>query len=137
MVVCGGLGCFRKKGPQIVWSYDAEVISEREKPADVLVPSAPFNRKGDALFVPLFAQDLEWSFLPDPLSGNRIDLDQAVDPFWLIFPSPKEFSERKAIMRTELFEQRCNGLDSIGPEVTVVLSNPAPSDQVPAIPVIG
>ena len=92
MVICGRLCHFVKKRAQIFWFYYAEVICEREKPADVPVPSAAFDHKGDALFVPFLAEDLERSFFPDPLRRNRIDLNRTVDPFWLIIPSPKEIS---------------------------------------------
>jgi hypothetical protein len=137
MVVGGRLGRFRKKRTQIFGLYHTEVIYERKEPADVPAPSATFNRKRDVVFAPLFAEDLEWSFFPDPLGRNRIDLDRTFDPFLLIIPSSKEISERKAIMSGKLLEQRCDCLDSIGPEVAIILPNPAPSDQVPAIPVIG
>ena len=65
---------FIKKRAQIFWFYGAEVICEREKPTDVPVPSAAFDHKGDALFVPFLAEDLEGSFFPDPLRCNGIDL---------------------------------------------------------------
>jgi hypothetical protein len=90
MVICGRLCYFAKKPAQILWLYDAEVICEREKPTEVPVPSAAFNHKGHSLFVPFLAEDLEWSFFPDPLRCNWIDLNRTVNSFWLIIPSPKE-----------------------------------------------
>ncbi len=92
MVIRGRLCYFVKKRAQILWFYDAEVIREREKPTDVPGPSAAFNHKGYALFVPFLAEDLERSFFPDPLRCNWIDLNRTVNSFWLIIPSPKKIS---------------------------------------------
>src|SRR6266478_1231918 len=101
------------------------------------MPLCAFDGEGDTLFVTFFAEDLEWRLFSYPLGGDRIRSDSSCDRYRWIIPAPEEVDQGKTLMGSELLRQKRHTLDSIGPEIAVILPGAAPGNEMPAVPVVG
>jgi len=103
MVLNGGPGRFTDQIPQFFGLQNGDPITEREQPANVPIPIAPFDGKCDTLMSPFFLQKLEWRLLSDALSRDRVRADRSPGGHGLIVPVPNKIGQRKFFMRFELF----------------------------------
>jgi hypothetical protein len=137
MVVCSGLSRFEEQPAEVIGLNHNKAISEREEPPQIPIPFSTFNSEGDALFVAFFVEDLERGFFSYALGGERIHSDRSCHGCGGFLQAPEKIAQRKAFVRLESLRERRYGLDSIGPEIPVILPRAAPGNEVPAIRIIG
>src|SRR6516162_5753986 len=137
MVICCRLRCLEEEQPKVFRFKDNQAGAKGEQPAQIPIPLRAFDSESDVPLVTLFAKDLERRLLPDSLGRDRIRLDSSRDRNHWLVPAPEEFNQRKTLMGSEPLRQRRHNLDSISPEIAVILPGPAPGDEVPTVSVIG
>ena len=135
------IGCrprfVQEEQPKVFRLKDNKAGAKGEQPAEIPIPVRAFDGESDAPLVAFLAKDLEWGLFSDSLGRDRIRLESSRDrDHWLV-PAPEEFNQRKTLMSSELLRRRRHSLDSISPEIAVILPGPTPGNEVPTVSVIG
>src|SRR5208283_3023886 len=137
VVLRGGFRRFSKNCPEFLRFDDDEPLPEREQPADVPCPVVDLDLECRARRRSLFPQYLEHRVFADSLGRNQVCANRSGERFRRILPASKILAQGKIGMWFKLDDRRDDRLDSIGSEISVILSETTPRDKMPSVCVVG